>query len=133
MREALRKAEQKLAGCSGKAIDRLPRVPHHAKFITFTKPGLQKRLLQRRNVLILIDRKEAKLLLHVTQHASLIPKHARGEQDRILPVNYSLLLLEQLVGLKKLDKPFGIQRKLWPLQTWIVRNLEHGVAQEFDL
>lgn len=62
---------------------------------------MQEPLLQRRDVLVLVDDEEAVLLSHALGHPRLQLEHADGRQQDVLEVHLPALVLDVLVGLQQ--------------------------------
>ena len=72
-------------------------VADDAQVLPVAEPQFEQRLLQRRDVLVLVDDEEAVLLAHLLGHPRLRLDHPCGSEEHILEVELAALVLQRLV------------------------------------
>ncbi len=95
--------EQVVGARSRERVDRLARVADDAHVVAIAEPQLQQVVLQRRDVLVLVDGVEAVLLVHLLGDPRLRLDHAGGREQHILEVELAALVFDVFVGLLQVD------------------------------
>ena len=118
---AARELEEEARVGAGERVDRLARVADDADVAAIAEPQLEQAVLQRRDVLELVDGEVAVLLVDGARDVRLGLEHARaGEQD-VLEVELPPLVLELLVRALQvgdaLDARAGRRRSAAPRRT----------------
>lgn len=95
---AAAEVEQVVGGCSRERIDRLAGVADHAQVVAVTEPQLQQTLLERADVLVLVDHEV--LVLGPDLFGDVVPvlEHGHGQQQHVLEVDDGARAFEVLVG-----------------------------------
>ncbi len=90
--------EQMVRSCSGERVDRLAGVADHAQAVPLPEPQLQQPLLERADVLVLVDHEV--LVLGADLLGDVVPvlEDGDGEQQDVLEVDDGAVPLEVLVG-----------------------------------
>ena len=79
--------QQMVGGGAGEGVDRLAGVADHAQAVPVAEPQLQQPLLQRADVLVLVDHEVLVLAAHLVGDVVPVLEHADGEQQHVLEVD----------------------------------------------
>ncbi|CAH0327014.1 hypothetical protein SRABI128_05707 [Microbacterium sp. Bi128] len=127
--------EQVLRGGAGEGVDGLAGVAHDAELVASAEPQLQEPLLQRRDVLVLVDDEVPVLFPDGRCHLWVLLQDPHGDQQHVLEVDDVAVGLDVLIGLE--DPCHGRQVEaariapaLGVLQ--IVRRGQHGYLGPLD-
>ena len=107
--ESCREAEQEVRGCSGERVDRLASVADHTEILSVSKPQVEQRLLQRRDILVFINDEEAVLLAHLLGDPRFGLDHAGRGEKHVFEVELPALILHRFVGTMKRDHLFSVE------------------------
>ena len=102
LRMAAGEAQQEVRGGPGEGVDGLRGVADDAELLTSAHPEVQQALLQRGDVLVLVDYEVPILLAHLGGDPLIVLEHAHGQQQHVLEVDQVLVQLDVLVGLVEL-------------------------------
>ena len=128
-------AEQVLRGGAGEGVDGLAGVAHDAEVVAAAEPQLQEPLLQRRDVLVLVDDEVPVLLPDGRGHLRVLLQDADGDQQHVLEVDDVAVGLDVLIGLE--DPRHGGQVEAARIAAalgvfQIVRRRQHGDLGPLD-
>ena len=98
LRVAGAEAEQVLGRGAGEGVDRLGRVADDAEVAPLPQPQVEQALLERVDVLVLVDDEVAVLAAHGPGDLVVLAQDADGEQQDVLEVDDPALGLDLLVG-----------------------------------
>lgn len=100
--------EEVVGGGSGEGVDGLAGVPDHAQVVPLAEPQLQQALLERADVLVLVDHEV--LVLGADLLGDVVPvlEDGNGQQQDVLEVDHTALPLEVLVGRVELGDLGGV-------------------------
>ncbi len=90
--------EQMVGGCSRERVDRLAGVADHAQVVAVPEPQLQQALLERADVLVLVDDEVLVLGAHLLGDVLPVLEDGDGQQQHVLEVDHAAPALEVLVG-----------------------------------
>ena len=122
-----RKIQQVTAGRTGKRVNRLRGVTHHANIVAATQPHIQQTLLQRRHVLVLIHHKMAVLVADGRGELLILLQHGDGQQQHVLKVDEVTLILQILI---RLENTLHILRGNRRGQLLLAQTLHDGIRGE---
>ncbi len=94
---------------AGEGVDGLGRVPDHAYVVSLTHPEVQQPLLERVDVLVLVDHEVVVLRAHDAGDIVALRKDADGQQQHVLEVDNPALGLDLLVGLQHPGHGGGVE------------------------
>jgi hypothetical protein len=95
---------------AGEGVDRLVGVADHAEVVAAAEPGVEQQLLQRVDVLVLVDHEVAVLLPDLRRHLLVLGHHGRGQLQDGLEVDEVALAPDPLVGLVDAAELLGRDR-----------------------
>jgi hypothetical protein len=97
------------------------------------EPQLQQPVLQRRDVLVLVDREVPVLLVHGSGDAGLGLEHSRACEQHVLEVELAAVVLELLVGGLQLEQLLRADAGDGPTLLRVLLDGEHRHLAPFDL
>ncbi len=96
-------SEQERRGGAGEGVDRLRRVAHDADLVAVAQPEVEQALLQRTDVLVLVDHEVPVLAAHRLGCVPAVGEDPDGEQEDVLHVDDAAAALRVLVGAVELS------------------------------
>ena len=141
-REAAREAEQVRRRRAGEAVDRLVGIADDAEVVAVTEPGIEQALLQRRDVLVLVDHEVPIARAHLFGDVGELLDRAGHDQQQVGEVELAgaplgLLVLGVDLGHRgRVARgvapgrrgPGRIVLRAWPAPTWPSRSRRPGRA-----
>ena len=128
------KGLQERTACSGERINGLVGVAHDANIVAVAQPSIQKRMLKRRDVLVLIHREKAVLLVHVSQRPRLGAQQTQAKNQHVFEVDLVRGGLGVFVSVQQFQQLGQAQvgRQFAP-GVGILLHGEHGVFAPLNL
>lgn len=90
-------AEQEVGGGAGEGVDGLRGVTDHAEVVPAAEPEVEQPLLERADVLVLVDDEVLVLRADGFRDVRPVLEHADGEQQHVLEVDHAAVAFELLV------------------------------------
>lgn len=87
-----------VGGGAGEGVDGLAGVADHAQAVPVAQPQLQQPLLQRADVLVLVDHEVLVLTAHLIGDVVPLLEHTDREEQHILEVDDAAVALQLLIG-----------------------------------
>ncbi|CAM5541905.1 hypothetical protein SGRIM128S_05982 [Streptomyces griseomycini] len=104
--------EQVVGGCARERVDGLTGVTDHAQVLPVAEPQLQQSLLERADVLVLVDHEVLVLGADLLRDVVPVLQDGDGQQQHVLEVDDGALALEVLVGGVQLGDLGGVAGRL---------------------
>lgn len=102
--------EQMVGGGSGEGVDRLAGVADDTEVVPVAEPEVEQPLLERADVLVLVDDEVLVLTAHVVGDVVAVLQDADGEEQHVLEVDHCAVALQLLVHRVDLGDLGGIAR-----------------------
>ncbi len=128
--------QQVARGGAGEGVDGLRGVAHHAEFVAPAQPQVEQALLERGNVLVLVDHEVAVLVAHRGGNPLVVLQDGDGQQQHVLEVDVLPVGLHVLVGLEDARDGGGVQPAGLPAVRRcgdVALRGEHRDLRPFDL